>query len=99
MTDIELIPQDDAWKIKDEKLRALHYAAYATNRQLATAGWLSENPNAYAYIYNRYDAVDGLDPWTRIAGIDVSRINGDIILEYGQYSEKIVTPDYIVFVQ
>jgi len=94
---IEMPKRKYVWQIKDRELRNHIYAAYDTNRVLAKAQYLVDNPDTEAYIFSEDDKCMGLDPYTLIQGVDVSQ-NGLIILETGSYSERFVNPDFLVLV-
>ena len=67
-----------------------------TRRHRVTAEWLFNNPDEYGYIYNE-DAF--CDPWTSISGVDFLKSTGQYVLEYGTTGEKIVDPNFMVWVQ
>jgi hypothetical protein len=73
-------------------------AAVLTQRTAVTAQWLLEHPDVNGYIYNKERDEAGLDAWTWIGGIDRLTKTGQIVLEYGRLSDKVVAPDFIVYV-
>lgn len=85
-------------KIKDRSLRLAFFAAEECGRTPVTAKWLYEHPDTQAYIFNSELEIMGIDPWTKIEGVDSMTKEPKIILNYGVASEKVVAPYYIVFI-
>lgn len=71
-----------------------HYEAEQVGMQAVNAQWLWEHPQADGFIYSPSKE----NHWTRIAGVDCLRNGSKIILETGRCGERLVEPDYTVYV-
>lgn len=71
--------------------------AQQLSRESATALYLHEHPERTGYIYIEQNAEWGLDPWVMITGTDRYIESGQIILEYGRTGERIVPPDFKIY--
>jgi hypothetical protein len=76
-----------------------NYRAEQAGRVEVTTQWLWDNPDTQAYIYDLEADNYGLDPWVTVVGVDALRDGSKIILETGRIGERLVDPDYIVFVK
>lgn len=76
----------------------MNYSNYA-NRIPVTAQFAYDNLcDETTYMFSQESDECGLDPWIEIQGMDALIDDPKLILWYGQVGEKIVDPDFMVYV-
>ena len=75
------------------------YLAKEAHRVPVTAQWLWDNEQEpTGYIFSKSNYILNLDPWVEIQGVEAKVDGSAIILWVGQTKEKVVHPNYEVFV-
>lgn len=82
-----------------QQIREMNAASKCGRVPMPAIHFYNDDTEPSGYIYSPDKDELGLDPWISIVGVDRVYKSNMIILYYGQTGEKIVTPNYKVYVK
>jgi hypothetical protein len=94
----KVIKFDQLHASPDRRYKNMIIAGRECNRVPVTAKYLWEHPDKTGYYFSHLADEVGLDPWVTIQGMDMIRNSGELVLEFNGMDEKVVCPEYVVFI-